>query len=174
MNPLIIIFQLTILITCIGHWPTSGQGQQKNIQTISINSMTMRWRYDNERIFFEMSAPTDGWVTIGFNTKKDIAGTYLLMGNIVNEQPKVVEHFTISAGNYKPIETFGIGSQVQDVDGIEKNGKTTLKFSLPIRAVSKYQKNLNRDLKYTLIMAYSREDDFQHHSMMRTSINVKL
>jgi hypothetical protein len=148
--------------------------QQKNMQTISKNGMTVTWYHQNERIYFGMSAPTDGWIAIGFNVSDDIKGTYLLMGNVVDDKPNVVEHYTVSTGNYKPITAFAVPSQVQHVEGVESKKNTVLNFSLPVKAISKYQKDLLPGCKYMLHIAYSREDDFQHHSMMRTSVNILL
>ncbi len=143
-------------------------------KSVTKNNMTVTWHYNLDRIYFKMTAPTNGWVTIGFNNTKSIAGNYLLMGRVVNNKVEVVEHHTISAGNYKPITTLGGEVMVKDVNGFEENTKTTILFSLPLNPNTTYQKNLNQDVKQTLLLAYSREDDFQHHSLMRTSINVKL
>lgn len=152
-----------------------GCNAQKNISKIvSKNKMNVSWHFENERIYFEMSAPTDGWVTIGFNAQSETTGAYLLMGNIINGKVNVVEHFTESPGNYSPITKLGAESQVDNIEGIEKNNNTLINFSLPKKAFSKYQKDLLEGNEYTMIIAFSREDDFQHHSMMRTSEIVKL
>ena len=152
-----------------------GCDAQKNgAKIVSKNQMNVSWHFGNERIYFEMSAPTDGWVTIGFNTQSGTTGAYLLMGNIINGKVNVVEHFTKSPGNYSPITKLGAESQVENIEGIEKNNNTLIKFSLPKKAFSKYQKDLLEGNEYNMIIAYSREDDFQHHSMMRTSEIVTL
>jgi hypothetical protein len=159
------------MVACVYNICTA---QNENKKLIEENGMSIRWHYAKERIFFEMSAPTDGWVTIGFNTTSSTEGAYLLMGSVVNGETKLVEHYTISAGNYKPLTILGEKAQVQDVTGHEKGKSTTVKFSLPVKAASKYQRNLVSGSEYVMIIAYSQEDDFQHHSMMRTSIQVKL
>jgi DOMON domain len=150
------------------------RAQQKNMQTISQNGMTVTWYHQNERIYFGLSAPTDGWVAIGFNVSDDIKGTYLLMGNVIDDKPTVMEHYTVSAGNYKPLTAFAVPTQVQHIEGVESKKNTVLNFSLPVKAISKYQKDLLPGKKYVLHIAYSREDDFQHHSMMRTTVNISL
>jgi len=148
---------------------------QENIdKTISKNKMKVSWQYKNGRIYFEMSAPTDGWITIGFNSTSGIEGAYLLMGNVEKGKPNVVEHYTINPGNYKTISSLGETPQVKDVSGDEKPNRTVLKFSLPIKVENQYQKDLSEGRAYTMIIAYSHEDDFQHHSIMRTSVNIKL
>ncbi len=162
----------TILIFMIALMNIACNAQQA--KTITKNKMTVRWYYESNRIYFEMIAPTTGWVTIGFNTKVGTTGAYLLMGNIINSKVNLVEHYTKSPGDYSPISRFGANPQVENVEGIQQARKTTIRFSLPTASLSKYQKNLSEGKEYYMIMAYSQEDDFQHHSIMRTSVNVKL
>lgn len=142
--------------------------------TVTRNGMTINWSYSGDRIFFEMQAPTQGWVAIGFNDSAEIKGTYLLMGNVINDKPQVVEHFTISPGNYKPFKTLGADNEAQDIEGFESNDRTQLKFSLPINPTNHYARNLKNGLEYNMLIAYSLDDDFTHHSIMRASIKVRL
>ncbi len=141
---------------------------------VSKNQMTVSWEHKEERIHFKMTAPTSGWVTIGFNTTASMSGAYLLMGRMVNGKAELVEHYTISPGNYKPITSLGANAAVQNVNGSESNKQTTIQFSLPVEGTNKYARQLKSGSEYAMTLAYSREDDFQHHSMMRTSVNVKL
>lgn len=141
---------------------------------VSRNNMEVSWKYDAQRIWIEMSAPTDGWIAIGFNESKEISGNYLLMGRVRDGRAELVEHSTLSAGNYKPITQLGGSIQVQDVGGEENENRTRIKFSLPLKAIDAYRKDLAHGHEYVLLMAFSREDDFQHHSMMRTAVEINL
>lgn len=146
----------------------------QNTKYINKNGMIVTWEHQNDRIHFTMEAPTDGWVTIGFNIHDGTKGAYLLMGKVVDGKAQVVEHYTSNPGNYRPITQYGVTTQVNDTRGIETSEKTSISFSLPTKSHSKYQKSLNIGQQYHLIMAYSQEDDFQHHSIMRTSTKIKL
>ncbi len=163
------IFLCLLLITGWG-----CQAQENNMKSISKNEMNVSWFFSENRIHFTMSAPTNGWVTIGFNTHTGTKDAYLIMGNVAGDKVKIAEHYTLDPGNYKPIATLGASPQVQNATGFENSNKTVLRFSLPKKSFSKYQKDLSQGKEYTMILAFSREDDFQHHSIMRTSINVKL
>ena len=164
----------TIFIALILAMNASCTAQVNSDKSISKDKMKVNWHYENGRIFFEMSAPTDGWVTIGFNTNSGTKGAYLLMGNIINMKANVVEYYTLNPGNYKTIKSLGDTPQVENISGKEDSNGTTLKFSLPIKAIGKYQKDLIEGSEFTMIIAYSQEDDFQHHSIMRTSVNINL
>ena len=162
-----IILIILTLVLCIS---ASSNGPK----TISKNKMKVSWYHQKDSVYFEMAAPTTGWVTIGFNTNSGIQGAYLLMGRVVDGIPSVVEHFTVSAGNYKSIKVLGEEPSVTVLSGLEANGLTKIKFALPIKANNRYQKELNAGKAYSLILAYSQSDDFQHHSMMRTAVQIKL
>lgn len=161
-----LVFLMLISVGCYS--------QKTDIKSLKENRMEVSWHYQNGRIYFEMIAPTEGWITIGFNTKQGTTGASLLMGRVVNGETEVVEYYTKSPGNYVPITNFGFKSKVENISGTEENRITTITFSLPTKAHSKYQKDLFEGNQYTLILAYSRDDDFQHHSIMRTSKQVKL
>ncbi len=155
-------------------WTITQVQPQENMKEIRKNNMIVRWEIVKKHIHFEMEAPTDGWVTIGFNETTTLAGTYLLMGRIRNGKAEVVEHYTEKLGSYKPISDYGISSQTNDIAGNEKGNRSKLHFSIPIKKTSKYHQQLSPGTKWSLLLAYSLEDDFQHHSIMRTSVEIKL
>ncbi len=166
--------KLASLVACTLLLTANCKGQKINMKQIKKNNMQVSWHYQNDRIFFKMIAPTDGWITIGFNTSAGTAGAYLLMGHVVKGKAEVVEHYTTSPGNYNPITKFGATAQVKDAYGKQNGEHTSIGFSLPVHANSKYQRNLTEGLEYIMLIAYSQEDDFQHHSIMRTSVKIKL
>jgi hypothetical protein len=147
---------------------------QSKMKTITKNGMTVNWEFKDNRIYFEMTAPTDGWVAIGFNNIENITGNYLIMGKLEKDKVTVEEHYTISLGNYQSFNKLKINASVENVEGVETAKKTTIKFSLPIISNNKYAKDLNERSEYILLIAYSQEDDFQHHSIMRTSSKIIL
>lgn len=147
---------------------------KKSVKEVHKNNMVVKWKIEKEQIHFEVEAPTNGWVTIGFNETSSLTGTYLLMGRIRNGKAEVVEHYTENLGRYRPIADYGVPNQTIGISGNEKGNTTRLKFSIPIKKVSKYHKQLLLDTKWNLLMAYSLDDDFQHHSVMRTSLEIKL
>jgi hypothetical protein len=98
----------------------------------------------------------------------------LIIARVINGRPEVVEHFTSSPGMFRPITELGGEILVANIDGEESSQTTTISFSLPIGKATDYQRALVPGQSYFLIMAYSRDDDFQHHSMMRTSIKINL
>lgn len=165
---------MRFMIVCMALLSMAELIAQQEFKEIQKNQMVVRWKFDNQRLYFEMEAPTNGWVTIGFNETSALSETYLLMGRVQKGQAEIVEHYTSSPGNYRPIGDFDIPSQVSEISGMELKNYTKISGFVPINKASKYHKNLSPGSKWTLLIAYSLDDDFQHHSIMRTSIDIEL
>ncbi len=151
--------------------------QLNNIKTptcVEKNKMEVCWVVHSKTIEFTLKAPTNGWVGIGFNENTGLAGTYLLLARVKNGEPEVVEHFTHAPGNYASIKSLGAIPVVSVISGKETSASTEISFSIPTTPTHKYGKPLGAGATYNMLIAYSREDDFNHHSMMRTNVSVKL
>lgn len=171
---LILILSSLLIMSILNISSTPDSLFDNKARSVSKNGMEVKWRFDEYRIYFEMKAPTQGWVAIGFNESSALEGTYLIMGHVANHQAAVVEHFVQSPGQYSPIKDLGGTVEVQDIGGQEESKLTKLSFSLPLTAVDHYRKSFTSGADYNLLIAYSQEDDFQHHSVMRTSVKIQL
>jgi DOMON domain len=143
-------------------------------RSVERNGMRVSWHHADGRLHITMSAPTQGWVGIGFNTSADITGTHLILGRVRQGKAEVVEHYTRAPGDYPTISALGGATDVRDTVGEEADGRTTLRFSLPIEPLSLFQRALAAGTTYELLIAFSAADDFQHHSRMRTSASITL
>ncbi len=151
-----------------------SSAQENAGKSISKNGMKVEWTYAKNTIRFSISAPTQGWVAIGFNENTFISGAYLIMARVVNGKAEVQEHYTKSPGNYSSFIKLGLKTNPIDVSGKQEKTRTLISFSLPLPSNHKHQKPLNEGMEYNMIIAYSQADDFQHHSRMRSSVQVKL
>ena len=143
-------------------------------KSVTAQGMTVTWQQVDGGWAITMTAPTQGWVAIGFNESEQLTGTYLIMGAVENGQAKVVEHRTLAPGDYRPITELGGRVSVSQVQGSENATGTQLGFWIPEQAADRLHKQLKPGSKWHLLLAYSAEDDFAHHSRMRTSIPIEL
>ncbi len=143
-------------------------------QEIQVERMKISWEFQQDHIRFTASAPDDGWVALGFNTKNNIVGSNLVMVGVKGSNATSEDFYVVSAGNPKPVASLGSKSQIADAEGEDKNGVTTISFSIPIKASDKYHKDLSKGQKIWLICAYSMEDEFDHHSRMRRHVQITL
>ena len=161
---------LFIFFSCLSLCSILGQEQK----SITANGMKVTWYHSDDRIYFTLKAPTTGWLAIGFNTSNNLTDTYLIMCNVIKNKTRVVEHYVIKPGAYHPIDKLGGTPQVLDINGSESNEMSAIHFSLPQQPACSHQKPLDQNRPYHLLIAYSLEDDFNHHSIMRTTTKIIL
>lgn len=148
--------------------------QAQSMKTITKNGMTVQWEIFGDSLQMRLHAPTRGWVAVGFNTADQLQGTHLIMGHVVGKRVHIEDRYIRRPGDHVLITSLGGSDALCNKSGTETDKGTTLHFKLPLRTCDDYHIDLQPSKSYYLLMAYSREDDFEHHSMMRTSIKIIL
>lgn len=151
-----------------------GKGTESEWKSRERNGMLFRWKIKGDHLLIQMSSPQQGWVAIGFNTRTGLKGTHLIMGNVDRGNAVVSDRFIVAPGDHRAIETLGGDAWPDEVGGTEDASGTTLNFQLPLNRSDEWHHRLTPGNQYHVLMAFSREDDFQHHSMMRTEITIQL
>ncbi|NJK83355.1 MAG: hypothetical protein HC912_05580 [Saprospiraceae bacterium] len=138
------------------------------------NGMTLEWRIAEGRIWVSMHAPTQGWLAIGFNEQSGLPNTNLIMASVRGEQLVLSDRYVVAVGHHQSIAELGGTPSAEGGSAKETSEGTTIEFSLPLKAKDQYHVDLEEGKKYYVLMAFSREDDFAHHSMMRTEVRLVL
>lgn len=178
---------LLVLTACID--PTVSQGVTMNrfpastakpARTITVEKMTISWHFIDDTLAVTATAPTRGWVAVGFNQRNNIVGTNLIMGAVWRDPNgaeaivNIEDQFVVRSGEHLPVVDLGSASALTAVGGEETGEQTTIHFRLPIKAVDPYHFSLQPGTTLYLIAAYSVDDDFAHHSRMRQHIRIRL
>ena len=103
-----------------------------------------------------------------------LKGTNLIMASVEQDFYRVDDRYIVAPGNHQSMEALGMHDQILDRYGEEHRGKTFIHFTIPLKAKDTFHVTLTEGEQYHLLMAYSLKDDFQHHSIMRTSTKIKL
>lgn len=160
-------------------FPSAGRPIPPKVRTekqkeIIVNGMIFQWQFDEHFVHVKLSAPTTGWIAIGFNTQNELQGTNLVMGAIEHDFVNIEDRFILKPGLHKSILELGGSDALIHRGGVEQNGISTIWFSMPLSVNDKFHHDLLDGKVYWVLLAYSQENDFQHHSIMRTSIKIKL
>lgn len=150
------------------------QNELQEWKQVEKNGMVVRWAIQQDRLHFEMTAPTRGWVAVGLNTKDQLEGTNLIMGAVEEEFYRIDDRYIVAPGNHRSMGELGSTDQIRNRYGKEDQTHTVVQFTIPTAAVDHYHQTLVAGKPYFLLMAYSAEDDFDHHSIMRTTIKINL
>jgi len=148
--------------------------QNDDWKKVELNGMEFEWMIEGGNLRCKIRAPTTGWVAIGFNTHPSLTGTNLIMGAVEQEFYRIDDRYIVAPGNHKSMIQMGAEDQITLKSGREWQGKTMIEFVIPLQSNDKYHLQLMEGSEYHLLMAFSAEDDFDHHSIMRTSTKIKL
>ena len=122
-----------MLVTMITN--TSRAQQQTSsgsaFNSIEVNGMTFRWAFDGELLHCEATAPTSGWVAIGFNTRDQLSGTNLIMGAVEHDFVTIDDRYIIKPGLHKSISAWE--ALRHSYSDLAKKKMVTLPFHSPFR-----------------------------------------
>jgi hypothetical protein len=142
--------------------------------SVTRNGMTVSWVWESTAIEITLQAPASGWVAAGFNPAAGLSGTSLIMARVRGGRAEAADYYVLRPGNYQPVTAMGGKSAVSGVRGREENGSTSVTFRLEARPGGPFHHSLAPGQEVHLLMAYSLDDDFAHHSIMRTSVRIRL
>lgn len=144
-------------------------------KSVTRNGMTVEWTFINKQeVKFKLTTPTRGWAAIGLNVENSLVGSNLIMAAATCDSGIVSDRFVLALGNHKAVEELNISSQVKLSSATENNTGTTIEFTLNTKKSDAYHYALRAGDTLYLTMAYAHEDDFQHHSAMRTALSIIL
>lgn len=134
------------------------------------------WRFAGEEIELIVTAPTTGWVAIGFNPSKMMKDAQYILGYVQGGQLYLRDDFGTGNTSHASDDTIGGSQHVRPIGGTEENGSTTITFALPIKAGDAYDIDFPQGELYTVLLAYgaNNADNFTGMHRKRTSMEVKL
>lgn len=141
---------------------------------VTAAGMDLRWYQDGEWIEFTFSAPSQGWLAIGFNDVNDIVGADLFMLRVRAGTVEGEEHLVLRAGDHRNVLSLGMPPRLRVLDGSQTASGTVVRFRIATTAGEARRPALSRGSTHVLILAYSVSDDFDHHSRQRIHLPITL
>lgn len=145
-----------------------------NPKELKAEDFLLRWEHDQESVRFHLTAHTVGWLAIGFTKDESIVNTNLIMARVVDGEAYGEDQYVIKAGQHPKVESLGVISRIFEISGEQKNGLTTISFSLPSESLDRYHFDLSEGNTINVWLAYSVSGDFDHHSRKRILRKIKL
>ncbi|UTW63973.1 hypothetical protein KFE98_07485 [bacterium SCSIO 12741] len=165
---------LVLFCSVIFGWQMHEQDLHKEYQQVISSGMVFRWKVENDSLRVKLRAPTSGWLAVGFNRQSGIVGSALIMGANRDGVSQVEEQFVIGPQQHPPVSKLGSATSIAEAICVEKNGVSEMTFCLPLQAQDKWHCDLQSSGPIYVALAYSREDDFDHHSAVRTEVKITL
>ncbi|MEO9482198.1 MAG: DOMON domain-containing protein [Ekhidna sp.] len=141
---------------------------------LETEGFVLEWTHYKHHIQVSISAPSTGWVAVGFTTESSIVNTNLIQGYVSDGEVFVQDQFVTDLGEHPPVEALAVAPRIFDISGGENKGSTTLNFSIYTKKVDNLHYELAEGNKINVWLAYSESDDFDHHSRKRILRQITL
>jgi hypothetical protein len=150
-----------------------GAPARAAMPSVSAAGVQFSWTVQGESLHGCMSAATSGWVAVGFNTRTGLQGARLVMGHVVAGRAHAEVHIA-QPPRHLHRQTADGHERVSNVSGRQAGGRTHVCFSMPLKPTDTEDVALLRGAPVHLILAWSHEADFDHHSAQRDSVEMML
>jgi DOMON domain len=142
-------------------------------RSVEAAGVRLEWVIRDAQVHACMQAATRGWVTVGFNTQPTLDGARLVMGRVVNGRAEAQVHIAKPPQHFHRLTPQG-KDRVSSVSGSKSAGITRVCFSMPLAAADREDVGLRAGQNTHIILAWSHEADFEHHSAQRSAVQVVL
>ncbi len=144
---------------------------------VQRDGMEFGWRVRGPRLQIVARAPTQGWLVVGFNSKPGLDGARLVFMRVRAGVAECEVHrtdFSYPPPYHQPRTRIGGTNYARVSAGHESSQGTQVSCEIPLVSGEVQDVRLRLDQSTEVILAYSRSDDFEHHSAMRTAVSVRL
>ncbi len=144
-------------------------------EMVTVEGIELQWRTGDEYLYINVSAPTTGWVAVGFDPTNQMADANVIIGYVDDSGDVFIrDDFGISPTSHASDESLGGTDNIMDHYGIEEAGTTMLHFRIPLDSGDMYDKVLVPGNNYNVILAYGSADNFTGFHTMATGTNIEL
>lgn len=144
---------------------------------ITEKKITLKWKVEGELLRVIISAPTTGWVSVGFAPEREMKGANIIIGYVKNGTAFLRDDYGDGNENHQSDATLGGSDNVSSQGGNEVNGVTEVSFAIPLNSGDRYDRKLIPGNSYKVILAYGPDgsDNFdeKHRRRVRTKIEVR-
>ncbi len=170
-----ILIIMVLLIYCtIGLSAEEGSLNTGNYKTAEVKGIVFNWEIIDENIKIILTAPTTGWVAVGFNPSRMMKDANILIGYVKNGEVFMEDHFGSGNTKHKADIDLDGTEDITVLGGSEEDDKTTLHFSIPLHSWDSTDRKLEEGEEYKVIFAYGKKDDFKSYHKLRTSLMITL
>lgn len=175
----VLLFSLS-LSGCVTRAPAVvAGGAPGGVAEAAIGDTKLVWRFEDERIYVELGAPTNGWLGIaiepaGGRGPAAVGKAQVIAGYI--DEGRVVVRDDYGCESYAHCADVRLGGtdDLQDVAGEESLGWTEVRFSLPQRAADPYDVSIRPGEEYVVIVGYGMLDRLESNHFARYRIRITL
>lgn len=146
-------------------------------RSINRNGFEFSWQVDGAYLQVELTAPTTGWVLVGFQGTFQYHDANIIVGYVSGGQVQVRDDFGIDNDTHESDSSLQGGQQnATDTSGSEEAGSTTIGFTIPLDSGDTWDNVLADGETVVLVLARGDDgaDDFTSPWEYITSATISL
>lgn len=163
------VFSILIAILAV-----SGMFGQSDFKTVEESGVLFQWKIDGGDIHIRLTAPTEGWVAVGFNPSRAMKDADFKLAYVDGSEVVIEDHFGSGLFKHKKDMDLGGTDDFQLVSGSESDGSTTVEFIMPLNSGDDKDSLLEEGVEAKVLLAYARNDDIRRKHSWKTSLMVEL
>jgi hypothetical protein len=142
---------------------------------IALRDTRFLWTLGQDSIDIKLSAPTTGWVGIGFNpeTPENMKGANFIIGYVKGGTAQIFDHFGTTKNKHKEDEKIEGRTDLSNLSGSEQDGRTVLEFTIPLDSGDPKDRPISPGKNHVLL-AYGRSDSIVLKHKFRSISEVDL
>jgi len=174
-KPVLLMIAMTVFafsLEATGDETVSNRGGN----TITVENFTMEWSIDGETLTVTATAPTTGWVAVGFDPSAAMKDANIIIAWVQEGELHVRDDYGSGHISHSPDEELGGTSDVAGISGTEENGTTRIVFTIPLDSRDRYDAPLLRGNTHKVILACGADgaDDFTSAHVWAKSLSLEL
>lgn len=143
--------------------------------SLDIEKMNFSWSVSGDHLAIKLSAPTTGWVAVGFNPTNKMKDADIIIGYVKKGEVKILDEFGMAATQHKSDSIIGGTDNVTVVGGTEADGATTIEFTIPLNSGDAKDTVIDPAVDTVVIVGYGPDkDSFRMKHKFRDTLTVNL
>lgn len=132
------------------------------------------WVFKADTVEFTMTAPTTGWISLGFNPTRRMKDADYILAYVDNGVITISDEYGTGTTSHKSDLSLGGKESAKVISFSEKGGITSITFSLSQNSGDKYDTVFVEGEKCKVIAAYSSSKNLSSRHRKRDSVEIIL
>lgn len=142
----------------------------------TVDGVTLTIRPATDSLLISISAPTTGWVSVGFEPSRVMKDADIYIGYVQDGEVFLRDDFGTGNTSHAPDTSLGGESSFTGLSGTEADGVTSITFTIPRNSGDSFDKVLAAGGSYKVLLGYGPDgsDDYTTYHRWVKSVDLTL
>jgi hypothetical protein len=142
---------------------------------LTMDDVHLTMETDGTSLTVGISAPTTGWVAVGFDPSAAMKDANIVIGYVADGQVYLRDDWGSGHTSHEPDTDMGGADDITDASGEEAGGVTSISFTIPLDSGTPGDKAMIPGTTYDILLAYGPDDadNFQGYHRWAEVIEVE-